>query len=365
MPRQGDNDSRKESKISTLPAWTITYQADFCAPKKGAIKPTWSLHSSLMRKQGTPIKKSLSSPADLSTHQPIVRAKKSPELPTHPKEETKLSPLKKSQPFEVDFEKIIKIKQQIISSDYIIPKVWPDYLNQRGPTCGLYALATALQYSHPLEATPPARKDGQKNIVSLREAAKKMGFTAFGEIFDVESLSHLANYFGYPNCESSHQAYMTKQNYINAICHNLKKGGTVIVACDIDKNGLPTNAKGLATHWALIFGYFFSATGCCFLVHQYGKKYIWSAEDLYQSNLQLPYLNPKRGPHFFYYKNKEKELEEFKEAKLDNANIPNTLSKFRFGMCYVGSSVRMPLLDFTAAIEDNQTQIVTQSMRPI
>lgn len=194
---------------------------------------------------------------------------------------------------------------QMDPNDHVIPVVWPTPQEQRGNCCGLYALSIALNYAYPTLKLPPARKDGKKNIISLREIAKKKMLTSFGEIFDVRHFKKIADTVLANNCKAAITVHSNEQEYVDSLCRKLKEGNTLIVSCDLKgQSDAPGLGKGLRTHWALIFGYVNLDGVRHFLVTQYGKYYLWSGDSLFHSNRFLPIENPKVKPDWACYKNK-------------------------------------------------------------
>lgn len=265
----------------------------------------------------------------------------------------------------VDVDIVNLITRTVTSDDYFIPNKWPTPKRQRGPNCGLYALETGLRFCYPDVNVPPARKGVNKNAVSLRSVAKQKLYTSFGEILDIESLQKLAAHFNFTECEASYQEFQTKKDYIGAICNYLQKGGCVIVAADM-LYGIPFTNNGSATHWALVFGYYYNEYGCRLLVANQGGIGLWSASGLFQSNEQLPRKNPLYNRYGFYHKkvgivdNKE----DYDRLPLPDKNLPNkrysldrTLDKFRFGLCYIPSSVPIASLEFDTASQTRRAKI--------
>ena len=60
-----------------------------------------------------------------------------------------------------------------------------EFKDQRGPTCGLYALSFVLEYLYDIKI--PATADGDKTRESLRNRFKKDGKTVIGELYDATS----------------------------------------------------------------------------------------------------------------------------------------------------------------------------------
>jgi len=85
-------------------------------------------------------------------------------------------------------------------------------LDQRGGTCGFYALEIALSAAHPHRYIPPARKDKNEKearnkgrdiipAISLRSFAKQKDMTQFGEMnaaHAVADLKKITQEFGFP-----------------------------------------------------------------------------------------------------------------------------------------------------------------------
>ena len=180
-------------------------------------------------------------------------------------------------------------------NNYWVPAIWPEGKEQRGYCCGLYALDIGLKHGFGRSniATPPARKDGDENIVSLREIAKKKGLTGFGEIYSVNSLDQLTKIFKFANCEVVKPNKKDEIRFTKTICDKLRKNFLVIASMDL-KGNFPGLSKGLSTHWALIFGYLYIDGKCYFLATQWGAYFLFSAEQLFLSNQALPEENPKK-----------------------------------------------------------------------
>jgi hypothetical protein len=228
---------------------------------------------------------------------------------------------------EVQFKNL----RQLIQTEYSywIPLTWPTPLEQRGHCCGLYALEMALRYANPGKSVPPARKNGDHRFKSLREVAKAAGFSAFGEIFNVNYLKRIADSFGFTTSTPLQITHLPYTLYKRKLCNLLLMGNSLIAACDLGgKNDTPTPSKGIRTHWALIFGFFYCDNECQLLVTQYGKYYLWSLKSLYESNFSLPENNPRSGSNYLYYKNPQTKNESF--TKFDKSLSPSILSKARF-----------------------------------
>lgn len=242
-------------------------------------------------------------------------------------------------------ETLSEILKDIDKAKYYIPDKWPIVKDQNGPCCGLYALEIALNYgfAHLNYWIPPARKEKKPDTVSLRQVAKRNKLSAFGEIYDVESFEKLAIHFGFDNCEvvKFKKVVSSVQQYSYKIIMQLKKGNTLVVACDLKKGEcFPGVSAGLRAHWALLLGYFYKDKQLFFIAAQYGEFYAWPAEDLYLCNQALPVANPKTEPHYGYVKYKDRRGSDFckiqdtvtqKNVKIRYA-IGDNLEKFRYGL---------------------------------
>lgn len=227
----------------------------------------------------------------------------------------------------IKFQKLMEVIQTEYS--YWIPSTWPTPINQRGHCCGLYALQIALQYAHPDKKVPPARKNGDTSVYSLREIAKARGYSSFGEIFNVNDLQKTAEFSGFRTCTAYQVGAIPFSLYKNKLCNFLMRGNSLIVSCDLGgPNDSPGKAEGKHTHWALVFGFFHFDNECQLLVTQYGKYYAWSAKKLYESNLQLPWGNPRRQPYYFYLKDEKTKQESFKKANPKTAMEAPSAARF-------------------------------------
>lgn len=236
------------------------------------------------------------------------------------------------------FDEIIRVAD--INYSYI-PVIWPVAKDQRGHTCGLYALETALKYAYGRSgiATPPARKNNNSDVVSLRQVAKEENLTSFGELFNVNAIKKLTKHFNFPYCDVVNLDTNNEKKYTSTICAELMNNRVAIVSLD-SKGGFPGNRKGLGTHWALLFGYLYINDQCYFLATQYGKYYLFSAKELYESNKQLPMKNPKRQPFYVYFKEPLYNQEIFTKNQKGIASlkqevryaIGDTLQDFRFSL---------------------------------
>jgi hypothetical protein len=168
---------------------------------------------------------------------------------------------------------------------------------QKGPTCGFVMLA----YMSCISAQ------------DWLERGKESNLTKSGELFNIRDLCNFTNHYG---LETIVETFSWER-----IIEHLKKGSSIGIAYDSDKNHEPFNANGSCAHWGLIHGYSFSPSlkytldlsinddlvdhegslnDLCFLIRQGKSKYSkWiPCQVLQESNAQLK--NPKDlDPNFF------------------------------------------------------------------
>lgn len=216
----------------------------------------------------------------------------------------------KTQP-EQGLYKYVFSPQVELNKSYI-PGIPPLAKKQRGPTCGMNALEMGLTWGYPDSKIPPARKNPIKptrnekrknrNIVSLRKIAKEFG-SRTGAVYDMHCLQKTAQKFGF-ECNIIKMKEEDRAKYTEQVRKTIQSGYSVILPSDIDVNGFPDNKQGKSTHYGLAWGYIYKNNQYHFLVAQYGKHYLWSADSLQKSHEQLPDINPRTG---FYYINHEKD----------------------------------------------------------
>lgn len=261
------------------------------------------------------------------------------------------------------------LSPEVDASKSYIPYHPPMAKNQRGPTCGLQALDIALAWGNPNKKTPPARKHAiqplqkekkkeEKND-SLRRTAKKYG-SVMGSVYDIRCLQNTASDHGFETqiIQSNSNTYI--QDLIKAIDQN----NSLILPVDTDEN-FPANMKGEGTHYALAWGYLMIDNQYHFLVTQYGKHYLWSAEKLLESHDQLPEKNPLSGEYYkdrlsdtYYQKKKDQII-----AKEDLRIEPEcTLNHFKYHALAVPHKEKNCLiLDKSKEAIDKRITIAVQS----
>ena len=217
-----------------------------------------------------------------------------------------------------------------------LPATFPIKLKSLESCCGLLAAYSGYIFSNVDRMIPHARKEkNPERHTSLRQIAKSLNLTTVGEIFDVDSFSYLSEYIGIKNCKA-YFASKTLAAYQQELCDLIDKKNTVIVSCDIDAGfGFPIKDEGRSPHWVLAFGYVEIRGKISFLVSHYNRYCLFTANTLFDSNMQLPEIFPKP------YRIKSKELGrtakiEFVEKAPDSPpqcvkELKNqSLSKFRF-----------------------------------
>jgi len=175
-----------------------------------------------------------------------------------------------------------------------IPLHPPLAKEQRGHTCGLYALGIALALCHPDQTITPARKNDIKptanekkenqNGTSLRQIAKQHKLTVIGEIYDIYNLEKIAKIAGFERCAVFKSS---REKYIDDIKKSIQTGHSVILPAD-NEDGFPGNTQAKRLHYALAWGYIFKDNQYYFLVTQFGKYFLWSADALQRSHEQMP-----------------------------------------------------------------------------
>lgn len=230
---------------------------------------------------------------------------------------------------------------------YWIPSVWPTPQMQDGPTCGLLALSTALNYA---DSTLPAIPvtSSNKDSLSLLKIAKQQQMTTIGEIYDIHYFAKLAQYY---NCSKGAAEVLSndcsKLNYIENICTKLKNGNSVITSVDMGYGAaeeFPGNSKGMHSHWALVFGYFSYQNECYFTINQWGGFYIWSGSALFESNKQIPL--EMSSEYLALIKECQNEYKEEGE-QLPDKYLNTSLANFRFSLFHYPASALNNTIDIS------------------
>lgn len=120
-----------------------------------------------------------------------------------------------------------------------------EFKDQRGPTCGLYALSFVLEYLYDIKI--PATADGDKTTESLRSRFKKDGKTVIGELYDATPA--MADYI--KTLEAAKIKCQSVPCDVTAIIETLNGGGLCMVPFCVDASGKPDNS-GIHAHWCVL-----------------------------------------------------------------------------------------------------------------
>lgn len=240
-----------------------------------------------------------------------------------------------------------------------IPKKFPEPLEQVGPTCGLYALYTALCAFNDSSKPPHATKDGDRP--ALLTTAKKLQLTHIGAFFSVHLLKILADKAGFN--ASSH--INKEETYLNAIIENLDAGNQLVVATYINKQSLPTskiNEPGSGAHWVMLFGYFYNKNNLFFLVCHNNSLQAWRGDDLLATSRSMPIINPHTKIVTTDHDTKQTVLEWHdktgKKHQIPASKYDLTLSEFAFSFL----SIKRPIQSERASILEHDEKNVSTNM---
>jgi hypothetical protein len=195
----------------------------------------------------------------------------------------------------------------------------PAVANQVGPTCGIYALDTALRIRG--VKAPPPRK-GHQGGTSLRQLAKEAGLTQIGELFDAVDALTLAALAGAP--DAAVHTFSDSKTLWKIVGDAVQSKRTVMFPFCVD-NSVPDDSKpkydGTSPHWCLLLGGYQNGDAHG-LATQYGKFYDWSMDALVKSNQTLQKWDPQKWVKVILSKHNGKDWEEiykgyFKEDSQD------------------------------------------------
>lgn len=150
-----------------------------------------------------------------------------------------------------------------------------EFKDQRGPTCGLYALSFVLEYLYDIKI--PATADGDKTRESLRNRFKKDGKTVIGELYD--ATSSMADYI-----KALDPSKITCQSVacdVAAIIETLNGGGLCMVPFCVDASGKPDHS-GIHAHWCVLLNVR-EVAGTAVACH-WGKDHVFNLSQLEESN---------------------------------------------------------------------------------
>ena len=120
-----------------------------------------------------------------------------------------------------------------------------EFKDQRGPTCGLYALSFVLEYLYDIKI--PATADGDKTRESLRNKFKKDGRTVIGELYD--ATPDMATYI--EKLAPSKIKCQSVACDVTSIIETLNGGGLCMVPFCVDASGKPDHS-GIHAHWCVV-----------------------------------------------------------------------------------------------------------------
>ncbi|TPX71319.1 hypothetical protein CcCBS67573_g06227 [Chytriomyces confervae] len=180
-------------------------------------------------------------------------------------------------------------------------------LLQKGPTCGLVALAMAISaFDQPAcinpdttDAAPshtpnsqhvrPTPIDASETAPQLLKVAQSLQYTWKGEMFSAEWLATIARHQGI-------SATVVEWRNSTQVAQHLLEGGLCLVAYDKDGNHEPCLKRGSKAHWALIHGFVaIQDSGVPgYLLCKHGKSLhqaVWSYNALFESCWNMERVN--------------------------------------------------------------------------
>lgn len=201
---------------------------------------------------------------------------------------------------QVSFREILQIVEKGIRNEKVLLHPLPEPVEQRGPTCKLYALACVMQWlfqrATPKFSPPPPARKNKSAPFSVRSLAKKEFHSQVGEVYDPQSLVGIARRYGFT---STRIVESTHQDYCLTLKQLLDQRHAPIVFFDVDlETGKPIRLHSKQEHAAVCVGYFYNLQGELFftLLH-WGKPWVVSAKEL---ALSANNLSQDREPETFY-----------------------------------------------------------------
>lgn len=182
----------------------------------------------------------------------------------------------------------------IIEYDILLSRLFEKELVNKdfiGFNCRTYALESVLRWLFDNKKIPnpppPARK---KDVTphaasSLRSALKSRYHSAVGEVYNIETLAHLAEEI--ENVEAISISTNNFDEYLTQIVAALCEGIPPIIFFDMDLTSSPAKLKGQYEHAAVIVGYTEHDGEAYFKVAQFGSYFDFKAKDIYESSAQL------------------------------------------------------------------------------
>jgi len=149
-----------------------------------------------------------------------------------------------------------------------------EFKDQRGPTCGLYALSFVLKYLYDIDI--PATSDGS-GTDSLRKMFKRDAKTIIGELYD--ATPDMAAYM--ETLAPSKIKCRSAACEATSIIEILKAGGLCMVPFCVNAEGNPDNS-GTHAHWCVLLNAQEEA-GTAVACH-WGKDHVFNLSELEESN---------------------------------------------------------------------------------
>ncbi|MBT1063162.1 hypothetical protein KJY73_06230 [Bowmanella sp. Y26] len=213
------------------------------------------------------------------------------------------------------------LTQKHAQAIYPIPELLP---NQRGPSCGFYALGYVLNYWHsrfeefggdyrvqpPLpprgnmdgpKQTPSSNTERQQKnqraahgqFKSLRQYGKYHGLTVLGSVFNAMDLVRVAKGQNsqYAGQFDGNVVDVSVENFTALVKRLLDWECPVIVPYDVSVDavteGEPAQKAGEAAHWIAIIGYYREGQHDYAIYYNWGEFYTAKLQDFAVSNAQL------------------------------------------------------------------------------
>lgn len=151
-----------------------------------------------------------------------------------------------------------------------------EFKDQRGPTCGLYALSFVLEYLYGI--TIPATAAGS-GVDSLRSKFKRDSKTIIGELYD--STPDMAVYI--EALDSTRIKCQSAACEVSSIIDTLNAGGLCMVPFCVNVQGAPDNS-GADAHWCVVQKNVAHASKKLADACHWGGKYVFDLDVLRSSN---------------------------------------------------------------------------------
>jgi hypothetical protein len=161
-------------------------------------------------------------------------------------------------------------------------------VNQRGPTCGYFALALVHQYWRDRGETAvaiPARKNGGDGESLRHIGMTVVGSSGVGPIFQAEEMAAVSRQAGISDSVALHRP--DPAEYVETIRYAVNMGVPAIVSLAAGPGGDPIEDSGPRAHWAVVIGMYTDGEAVHFVATHWGKYYDWLASVLFASTAGL------------------------------------------------------------------------------